>query len=205
LKFIIVNLFLVSLVAALTETQITKISVEHRPCYGGGCSAFTAFVWRGAKKNATWRGDANVKRLGEWNGMISTENFNKLAKLILDNGFFDLEDSYGDSSLDPKVTVAVTTSVDGVASTKSVTQHGKTGIPQNLQFIDDSITSTLDQHIKWSQPSSPTITIVVVVICLVGVITFGIIAGVMYMRRRNRYRHGHNYNYSKLQFQLNYD
>ena len=77
--------------ASLDASQISAITLERTRCLGP-CPAYQVILRRDG--TATYIGNAHVERLGEHQGKLHPSLFIQLARLLLAEEFFALQDSY---------------------------------------------------------------------------------------------------------------
>ena len=136
------SLFIFFSVATLYGNgEITEISLEKGACYGK-CPVYKViFKSDGA---ASYFGEKNVERIGEFKGSIDKFYFYKLSQLIQYENFFDLEDNYESGMTDlPSAYVSVVK--NGVR--KSVRDYGSEG-PIKLWTIE-TVIDALAEKINW--------------------------------------------------------
>ena len=93
---------------------------------------------------AEYVGDEHARREGKYHGRISKEQFQRLAKVIVENDYFSLDDEYRAQVTDADT---VTTSVAYSGGRKRVEDHGRGG-GERLTNIEREIEKVAEQ-ITW--------------------------------------------------------
>ena len=116
---------------------ISLIRLERTECYGP-CPVYEVELGRDGR--ATYVGKMCVEKLGVHTGWLDEDQFERLARLIVRLGFFDLDSDYSEEFMD--AATHITTVVrDGVA--KRVSNYGEAG-PDELWAIEELIDAVAD-------------------------------------------------------------
>ena len=121
--------------------QISEITFERSGSWGVK-SGYKVLLRKDGK--AEYVGDVNAKRKGKHQGVISKEQFEQLAKLILANDFFSLEDRYQAQATDTD-TIIINVLYSG--GRKRVEDFGRGG-GERLTEIERAIDNAAEQ-IAW--------------------------------------------------------
>jgi len=126
--------------------KISEITLERSGSWGRQSGYKVVMRKDGA---AEYTGDIHAKRKGKYTGMISTEQFEQLAKLIIENDYFSLEDKYHALVTD---TDTVTTNIVYSGGRKTVEDFGRGG-GVGLTRIEQEIDRVLER-IAWVKDES---------------------------------------------------
>jgi hypothetical protein len=123
------------------RTGVTEIAIEHTGCFGS-CPIYTLILR--ADGSADYDGRAFVAHLGRRRGTLRRAEFEELARLALDIGYFDLDAAYTCSVTDSSTVYTSVVRREGNKTNKAMIRHyapGVTGPPRLRQFeyaIDDT-------------------------------------------------------------------
>jgi hypothetical protein len=112
------------------KDQITEVTLERTACYGS-CPIYKVTLRRDG--TISYKGEEFVELKGAYEGKVY--GFERLAQLILSNGYFSLKNNYTINATDLPSTI--TTVVSG-GKRKTVTNYGDTG-PIELWGIEMAI------------------------------------------------------------------
>ncbi len=121
--------------------QISEITLERSGSWGIRSGYKVVLHKDGA---AEYAGDTHAKRKGKYRGQISKEQFEQLAKVIIENDYFSLGDKYRAPVTD---TDTITTSVAYAGGRKRVEDFGRGG-GERLTKIEQEIDKVAEQ-IAW--------------------------------------------------------
>ena len=132
----------------LSEDPVTEIALERTPCFG--TCPVDRVVLR-SDGTASYIGTRHVKLRGTYLGKVGRGDFDELARLVVDKGFFALEDRYEAPITCLPSRITTVRRGDG---TKSVRDYGKAG-PDRLRDVEDRIIELMGK-IEWKRdPSAP--------------------------------------------------
>jgi hypothetical protein len=80
-----------------TNHGITEIGIERTPCFGS-CPVYVCVVRNDG--TVRYHGEANVDKLGDWDGTTDAYYFHQLANFIVDSGFADMPTAYSNNATD---------------------------------------------------------------------------------------------------------
>lgn len=126
--------------------QISEITLERSGSWGVK-SGYRLVLWKDG--TAEYVGDIHAKRKGKYHGKVSTEQFGQLTKLIVENGFFSLENKYQAQVADGDT---IKTSVVYAGGRKTVEDYGRGG-GERLTKIEQMLDNTAEQ-IVWIKDDS---------------------------------------------------
>lgn len=111
--------FLFAFSSSIIVQDIKEISIEQTGCKT--CGQFKVVYSREEKKNATYTGDEFSKMNGVWKGVVSTEQFDTLCNVLINNDFLNLNASYnGTDSSFPTIITGIGYVTEGGTHTKMV-------------------------------------------------------------------------------------
>lgn len=125
---------------------VTEIGLERTVCYGT-CPAYTVIL----KSDGTIRyvGEKFVTRKGNQQGKISAWDFNRLAELLIESGYFDLANDYEIPVTDLSTTYT-TAVING--RRKVIRNYGDVG-PLKLWAIQQAIDAVMHEAEWDGEPS----------------------------------------------------
>jgi len=127
--------------ASLDASQISEITLERTRCLGP-CPAYQVVLRRDG--TATYIGKAHVERLGAHQGKLHPSLFIQLARLLLAEDFFELQDRYFKPVTDSPSAI-ITVVRDG--QRKRVSNYASTG-PIRLWGLEMAI-DAVAAYIEW--------------------------------------------------------
>lgn len=123
------------------DLGITEIGLQRTLCYGA-CPIYKVVLYSDGKVH--FEGKRNVKRKGQHAGVARSEEFRRLAELIVDSGFMDLEPTYARKAMDgPSVYTSVV-----VNGKRKVVRNYMDSAPRVLWAIEQII-DKLVLETKW--------------------------------------------------------
>ncbi|HYW71663.1 MAG TPA: DUF6438 domain-containing protein [Pyrinomonadaceae bacterium] len=144
-------------VSAQTQAGITEITLEMNPGSSPSARAFRIHLLDDG--TGFYTGDANVKLMGKYRGLLAREEFQRLAQFIEEHGFFKLKTVFPSSrgsSTFGVVAPSVITTVKKASNQTSIERPIGVKIndpePPGKQLLDieNAITSAAMQ-IKWEK------------------------------------------------------
>jgi len=199
-------------VCSLDPNFIVQISLKLTEC-SESCPVYKVEFYRAnAKGNASYIGEANVEKMGLWDGSVSLAVFNSLCKIIVEKHFIFLNDSYetAKTNLATVYTGVEWIDADGQTLKKVIRNYGNSG-PLELFTIEQEIEKTMDQ-IDWQEVSTSNTSKIIIVIVSLGIILVILVvaAVVFYKRRQAAFRYmqvarEETEEEMKNPFQLNYN
>jgi hypothetical protein len=118
----------------------TVIIVYHRTVCFGKCPAFTLTI-NGEKRTATYKGEMNVKKIGEYEKEITEQELINFISAFEKYHFFELKDNYASPATDHPSKVTTYT-VDG--KTKKV--DDMQGAPSDLKALEKILEDFADSE-----------------------------------------------------------
>ncbi len=123
--------------------EITEITLERTPCFGT-CPVYKVMLRRDG--TACYEGVAYVAREGRYRGTIEAPLFDRLARMTVEKGYFDLRPRYAVPVTDHP---SVITSVLRAGTRKTVDHYANAG-PAALKAIERAIDAATRQ-IRWEK------------------------------------------------------
>jgi hypothetical protein len=134
---------LMTLTPTMADEAITEVSLRRSPCFGP-CPVDEVILR--SDGTAEYVGTRFVPRLGKHRGKVAAADFEKLARLVADRGFFALEGRYARPITD-QATWTTTARRGGVE--RRVEDYGGAG-PEGLKEIERRIVEIMER-IEWEK------------------------------------------------------
>jgi hypothetical protein len=135
------QILLILSAALLAESPVTEISLQRTPCFGS-CPVDKVVLH--SNGSAEYTGTRFVELLGTYTGRISAEDFKRLAKMLEDKQFFEMNDDYRKPITD-QATLITRATRGGKA--KEVKDYGSAA-PKAMQEIEKAIVEAMGK-IAW--------------------------------------------------------
>ena len=123
--------------------QIPSVSLERGPCFGS-CPVYN--VTLRSDGTATWNGERFVDRLGQYEGQVDLNDYDRLTRFVQRAGFFDWQDEYVAGNITDLPNYYLTVVANG--ETKTVHQYGMDEPPDF--WVIATLVDNLAEAIDWS-------------------------------------------------------
>jgi hypothetical protein len=124
---------------------ITEITLERKGCFHGTCPIYEVSFHKDG--TATYVGRKYVVRLGQYKGKVYPHQFNRLAKWLELQGYFELQKNYAEGMSDAEESM---TSVVRGNIRKTVYTRNTEDPPLELWGINAAIDDVV-AHIEWKK------------------------------------------------------